>query len=550
MQDLDKFKNEMNLSGKNVYVGHRYVPKLDGEWDNTKIYEPLTIVTYQGNSFTSRQYVPIGAEITNEEFWVSIGNYNAQIEQYRQDVRNLETDITNNFNTFKDETNTTLTDMSDNLLNITNQYFVTVSEMGAVGDGVTDDTTAIRSAIDLVSLNGGVLVFEKNKEYLVSSDLYFKNTNYVTVEGNNSTLIRKETTTQYSVVYYSGDITFNNLHIVGHIHWASETATFPVQGFGYRSMKTSGGKTIFNNCKVRNISFEGFYHDAEKGSVEMNNCQSYDCYRCAVAFVGGAYLKIDGGVYGANTLENITKSVSAIAVEPSKSANIQHVEIINCEVPNHLSIYDGETNKTTIQYVYLDNITFDDTTPNVRYGLTVMASLKTVIGRMIFNGTSGYLSLNTPPNTTFTKGYVIDFLKEEKKSSNLVNKNSFVLGGTASAVSEVVFNDVEGYHFNNTTSGGYANYTQTIPLYKNAWYTLSALMEIITLAGAGSGVVLTVGDRVITLQGDRNRRTSYANMAFYSGEEETATLMIGTWATNAINTKIGDVRLHVGFVNI
>ena len=89
MQDLDKFKNEMNLSGKNVYVGHRYVPKIMGEWNNENIYEPLSIVQYQGASYTSRQYVPVGIEITNEDFWVVTGNYNAQVEQYRQDVRNL-----------------------------------------------------------------------------------------------------------------------------------------------------------------------------------------------------------------------------------------------------------------------------------------------------------------------------------------------------------------------------------------------------------------------------------------------------------------------------
>ena len=99
MQDLEKFKNEMNLSGKNVYVGHRYKPKMFGEWDNTQIYEPLSIVQYQGNSFTSRQYVPSGIEITNEEYWASTGNYNAQVEQYRQDVRNLE----NNVNNLNDE---------------------------------------------------------------------------------------------------------------------------------------------------------------------------------------------------------------------------------------------------------------------------------------------------------------------------------------------------------------------------------------------------------------------------------------------------------------
>ena len=95
MQDLEKFKNEMNLSGKNVYVGHRYVPKIFGEWDKTKLYEPLSIVQYQGTSYTSRQYVPVGVEITNEEFWVVTGNYNAQVEQYRQDVVGVKNDLAN-----------------------------------------------------------------------------------------------------------------------------------------------------------------------------------------------------------------------------------------------------------------------------------------------------------------------------------------------------------------------------------------------------------------------------------------------------------------------
>lgn len=93
MQDLDKFKNDMNLSGKNVYVGYRYVPKIMGDWDNAQIYEPLSIVQYQGASYTSRQYVPVGVEITNGEYWAVTGNYNAQVEQYRQDVRNLQNEV-------------------------------------------------------------------------------------------------------------------------------------------------------------------------------------------------------------------------------------------------------------------------------------------------------------------------------------------------------------------------------------------------------------------------------------------------------------------------
>lgn len=71
------------------YIGARYVPLFADpiDWDNTIEYEPLTIVYNAGNSYTSRQYVPKGIEITNTTYWALTGNYNAQIEQYRAEVK-------------------------------------------------------------------------------------------------------------------------------------------------------------------------------------------------------------------------------------------------------------------------------------------------------------------------------------------------------------------------------------------------------------------------------------------------------------------------------
>ena len=78
------------------YIGGRYVPLFAEpiEWDKTKQYETLTIVTNNGNSYTSRQFVPTGVEITNETFWALTGNYNAQIEQYRKEVTAYDGRIT------------------------------------------------------------------------------------------------------------------------------------------------------------------------------------------------------------------------------------------------------------------------------------------------------------------------------------------------------------------------------------------------------------------------------------------------------------------------
>ena len=78
--------------GTRQYIGARYVPifgrknETSIEWDNSAPYEQLTVVLYQGNSFTSRQYVPAGVEITNETFWAETGNFNGQVEQYRQET--------------------------------------------------------------------------------------------------------------------------------------------------------------------------------------------------------------------------------------------------------------------------------------------------------------------------------------------------------------------------------------------------------------------------------------------------------------------------------
>lgn len=71
------------------YIGARYVPLFaePTEWSSDRTYEPLTIVQNKGNSYTSKQAVPVGIDITDEEFWVVTGNYNAQVEQYRTDTK-------------------------------------------------------------------------------------------------------------------------------------------------------------------------------------------------------------------------------------------------------------------------------------------------------------------------------------------------------------------------------------------------------------------------------------------------------------------------------
>lgn len=77
------------------YIGARYVPTFANpiQWDNQRIYEPLTMVTYLNNTYTSKKPVPQGVDINNGEYWVLSGNYNAQVEQYRQEVDKYKQDV-------------------------------------------------------------------------------------------------------------------------------------------------------------------------------------------------------------------------------------------------------------------------------------------------------------------------------------------------------------------------------------------------------------------------------------------------------------------------
>ena len=84
--------------GVTQYIGSRYVPVFadPAEWNNTRSYEPLTIVLHEGNSYTSKQYVPKGVDISNADFWAETGNYNSQVEQYRKEVLAFDARIATN----------------------------------------------------------------------------------------------------------------------------------------------------------------------------------------------------------------------------------------------------------------------------------------------------------------------------------------------------------------------------------------------------------------------------------------------------------------------
>lgn len=107
----------MNGLVNRQYVGARYVPKIMGEWNKALQYEALSVVTHVGNSFTSKVPVPANIDITNTDYWINTGNYNAQVEAYRQQTAQVKNDLNNEIINRKNA-------VKDNILWIGDSYSV------------------------------------------------------------------------------------------------------------------------------------------------------------------------------------------------------------------------------------------------------------------------------------------------------------------------------------------------------------------------------------------------------------------------------------------
>lgn len=138
------------------YIGARYVPKFyensagTAEWRSGVIYEPLTIVTWNGNSYTSKKMVPsvIGDPSLNPDYWVATGLFNQQVADLSDRLITAESNI-------------------DVLNNKTGYY--TPEMFGAAGDGVTDDYQAFVDM--LAAMPEGAIAILTAKKYIVSKQL-------------------------------------------------------------------------------------------------------------------------------------------------------------------------------------------------------------------------------------------------------------------------------------------------------------------------------------------------------------------------------------------
>lgn len=191
------------------YVGARYVPKIMGEWNKALQYEALSVVTYMGNSFTSKVPVPANIDINNVEYWINTGNYNAQVEEYKQLVNN----------------------------EILREPYVSIEKYGAIAN--TDITVALNMAIEECNKTGKNL-YIPSKNYIVSAPITINKSICIFGDIGRGAITGDYRSVDYSLIYTGNNALFT----------ISEQCSYVV--INALSIKGNSNSTCFEVNTLRN----------------------------------------------------------------------------------------------------------------------------------------------------------------------------------------------------------------------------------------------------------------------------------------------------------
>ena len=260
-------------------------------------------------------------------------------------------------------------DYLGNEISASGSCFVSVSDFGAVGDGTTDDSTAIQDALDSLSTTGGIIFFPHGT-YKVGTMLHYYGKQTLWFE--NGATLAAGSSSMSCIIGAKIDSTitgYNGVHDV-LIHGGTFNAS------AYNSNILLFGTVHAQNIEFDSCSFIGVYglaHNLEINSSK--NVRVHNCYFARGSNVGSAaeMIQIDRASYG-SYVETINED----------NTNCAAIDVYECTfAPNTASPAVGNHSGTPDIVNIHDNI-FNDFTG--ARGAIDLSATNVSIYNNVFNG--------------------------------------------------------------------------------------------------------------------------------------------------------------------
>lgn len=216
------------------------------------------------------------------------------------------------------------------------KYFVSVLEYGAVGDGVSDDTTPIQNAI-AATPNGGTLVFDPGKTYKITATLNI--TTGMHIEGLG--VVFKAGIAGLDKVF-SADGAISNLHI--------RNIVFD------QDLK---GRTVINFKNISDFSVTGckFSHytadygtSTTESAIRLTACRRGEISKNTFYQFGNQYDETTATLNRAITIQNdgVLGESESIIVRGNHFKDVNQGIVVNSGVQHIISnnVFDGQTDNS------------------------------------------------------------------------------------------------------------------------------------------------------------------------------------------------------------
>ena len=301
-----------------------------------------------------------------------------------------------------------------------------VKSFGVVGDGVTDDTTAMQSALDTYSF-----IYIPEGTY-ICSNLIITNKVNITGDGNNSSIKFKTGSTGY-LITASVAFTINNIDLDGNDNTdKNATVSAGTRSGLYLSQIPDG--TNINNFSVHGFTNIGIGLNGDSSTrseaPNFSNISSYynftgiDTGVGAVA--GGEYIKLNNITCHRNRTGIIINSGNVVIGSSHFNDNGIGVNITGAYNNAHGSIVGSTINHNTVNSFLVEDVTngFSITACNIFFGdFSLDNSKGLIISSCVLNSitmdfTTGGLTIMS--NCWFQGTPVIN------SSSNLILNNNYI----------------------------------------------------------------------------------------------------------------------------